>query len=69
MTERLSTAHVRGKGLLWWLGGEESACNAGEAGNAGSFPGLARSSGVGHGNTLQYSCYGKTAWTEEPGGL
>ena len=69
VTERLSTAHMRGKGLPWWLGGEESACNAGEAGNAGSIPGLGRSSAVGHGNPLQYSCYEKTTWTEEPGGV
>ena len=57
------------KGLPWCLGGKESACNAGEAGNAGSVPRLGRSPGGGHGNPLQYSCYGKTAWTEEPGGL
>ena len=60
---------MRGKGLPWWLSGKESACNAGDAGNAGSIPGLGRSSAVGHGNPLQYSCYEKTTWTEEPGGV
>ena len=30
--------------------------NVGEAGNAGSIPGLGRSSGVGNGNPLQCSC-------------
>ena len=33
--------------------GKESACNAGDL---GSIPGLGRSRGVGHGNSLQYSC-------------
>ena len=35
------------------LDGKESACNAGDL---GLIPGLGRSSGVGHGNALQYSC-------------
>ena len=51
--------------LDWWWGskttlgflagsdGKESACNAGEL---GSIPGLRRSLGEGHDNTLQYSC-------------
>ena len=30
--------------------------NAGDAGNAGSVPGLERFPGVGNGNLLQYSC-------------
>ena len=30
--------------------------NAGDVKDAGSIPGLERSSGGGHGNTLQYSC-------------
>ena len=30
--------------------------NAGEAGDAGSIPGLGRSPGGGNGNPLQYSC-------------
>ena len=33
--------------------GEECTCNAGDL---GSFPGLGRSLGGGHGNPLQYSC-------------
>ena len=33
--------------------GKESACSAGDP---GSIPGLGRSPGVGHGNSLQYSC-------------
>ena len=33
--------------------GKESTCNAGDA---GLIPGLGRSSGEGHGNTLRYSC-------------
>ena len=42
-------------GLPWWLSGEESAC---QAGDAGSVPGLGRSRGEGNGNPLQYSCLG-----------
>ena len=30
--------------------------NAGDTGDAGSIPGSGRSSGLGHGNPLQYSC-------------
>ena len=36
--------------------GKESACNAGDAGVAGSIPGSGRSPGAGYGNPLQYSC-------------
>ena len=42
--------------------------NAGDAGVAGSVPGLRRSPGGGNGNPLQYFCLG-ILWTEEPGGL
>ena len=42
-------------GLPWWLSGKESACNAGDA---GSIPGLGRSSGEGIGCPLQYSFLG-----------
>ena len=35
---------------------EESACNAGDTGDAGSIPGLGRSPGEGNGNPLWYSC-------------
>ena len=52
--------------------GKESACNAGETGDAGLIPGSGRPPGGGNGNPLQYSP-GKFAWkipwTEEPGGL
>ena len=34
--------------------------NAKDAGDAGSVPRLERSSGVGNGNPLQYSCMGKS---------
>ena len=40
-------------GLSGWLGGKESACNAGDP---GSIPGLGRSAVEGNGNPLQYSC-------------
>ena len=40
-------------GLPWWLSAKESTCNAGDP---GSFSGLGRSPGRGHGNPLQYSC-------------
>ena len=36
--------------------GKESACNAGDTGDASSIPGSGRSLGVGNGNPLQYSC-------------
>ena len=45
--------------------GKESACNVGDL---GSIPGLERSAGEGHGNSLQYSCL-RIPWTEEPGRL
>ena len=41
--------------------------SAGDIGEMGSFPGLGRSHGEGHGNPLQYSCL-ENPWTEEPGG-
>ena len=37
-------------------------------GNAGSIPGSGRSSGIGNGNPLQYSCP-KNPMTGKPGGL
>ena len=36
--------------------GKESAYNAGDAGDLGSIPGLARSPGEGNDNPIQYSC-------------
>ena len=38
--------------------GKESTCNAGDAGDAVSIPGLGRSPGEGNGISLQYSCLG-----------
>ena len=40
-------------GLPQGLSGKESNCNVG---NTGPIPGLGRSSGIGNGNPLQYSC-------------
>ena len=45
-------------GLPPWLSGEESAHNAGAAGDVGLIPGSGRSPGGGHGDSLQYSCLG-----------
>ena len=42
-------------GLLWWLSGKESACNAGDV---SSIPRSGRSPGGGNGNTFQYFCLG-----------
>ena len=39
-----------------WLSGKESTCNARDAVDSGSIPGLGRSPGGGNGNLLQYSC-------------
>ena len=36
--------------------GKESACNAGDTGDAGSIPGLGRAPGEQNGTPLQYSC-------------
>ena len=43
-------------GFPRWLNGKGSACDVGDIRDAGSIPGLGRSSGGGHGNPLQYSC-------------
>ena len=47
-------------GLLWWLSGKESACNAGDTEDMGLIPGSGRSLEEGNGNPLQYSCLGNT---------
>ena len=47
--------------------GKESTCNAGDAEDVGSIPGLGRSPGRGLGNPLQYSCLENP--TEKPGRL
>ena len=43
-------------GLHQWLSSKESACNAGDTGDAGLIPGLGRSPWGRHGDPLQYSC-------------
>ena len=40
--------------------------SARDAREAGSIPGSGRSSGVGNGNPLQFSCL-ENSWTEDPG--
>ena len=42
--------------LPWWLSSKESACNAGDAGDMDSIPGLGRSLRGENSNPLQYSC-------------
>ena len=44
------------RGLSWWLGGKDSACNVGDARDMGFIPGSGRYPGGGNGNPLQYSC-------------
>ena len=48
-------SHAYSLGLPRWLRGKESACHAGDTGDAGLVPGLGRSPGGGHGNPLQCS--------------
>ena len=43
-------------GFLGGSMGKESACNAGDAGDMDSIPGLGRSLRGGNDNPLQYSC-------------
>ena len=53
--------------------GKEPACQCRRLKDAGLIPGLGRSPGGGHGNSLQYSCLEnpkdawRIPWTEEPG--
>ena len=47
---------------------QECICNRGDAGNAGSIPGVGRSPGGRNGNLLQYSCW-EIPRTEESDGL
>ena len=53
--------------------GKESACNAGDAGDAVSIPGLGRYPGEGNGISLQYSCLGtpmdRGAWRATVDGI
>ena len=54
-------------GLLRWLSGKESTC---QAGDAGSIPESGRSTAIGDDNPLPYSWeYQEIPWTEESGGL
>ena len=46
------------RGFPGGLDSKESACNAGDTGDAGSVPGPGRSPGERNGNPLQYSCLG-----------
>ena len=41
-----------------WHNGKESVANAGDAGGAGSIPGLGRSPGIRKGNSLMDTCLG-----------
>ena len=45
-------------GLSQWLNGIEFVCNAEDAGDSSSIPGLERSPEEGNGNPLHYSCLG-----------
>ena len=54
--------------LPWWLSGQESVCNAGDARDMGSIPGSWRSPGGGNGNLLHILAW-RIPWTEEPGRL
>ena len=56
------------QGLPWWLSGKESACSAGDAGDAGPIPGLGRLPAGGNGNPFQDSS-SKIPWTDESGRL
>ena len=47
---------------------KNTSTNAGDTGDSGSIPGLARSPGEGNSNPLQYSCL-ENPQTEEPDGL
>ena len=68
---------TRGKGisvfillpLLRWLIGQESTCYAGNTGDEGSTPELARSPGGGNGKPLQHPCWENIPFAEKPGRL
>ena len=69
--EEEMTAHYLG--LPQWLSSEESACSAGNSGDAGLIPVSGRSPGGINGNPLQYSCLensmDKGAWQAVVHGL
>ena len=54
--------------FLGFPGGSEVKASACNAGDLGSMPGLGRSPGGGHDNTLPYSCL-ENSMNAEPGGL
>ena len=57
--------------IVGFPGGSEvknPPANARDGRDVSSIPGSARSSRIGNGNLLQYSCW-KIPWTEDPGGL
>ena len=50
-----------------WLSGQESPCNAEDAGDFGSIPGLGRFPGEGHATHSSILVW-RIPWTEEPDG-
>ena len=52
----ISNVYDKLRELPWWLSGEESACDAEDAGDLGLIPGSGRYPGGGHDNPLQDSC-------------
>ena len=50
--------YMKRKGFSIGSTGKESACNTGDTRDAGSIPGLRRSTREGNGNPLQHSCLG-----------
>ena len=55
MASKLQEVLIVSHGFPWWLSGEESACNAEDAGDAYSIPGSGRSPEGTHGNPFQHS--------------
>ena len=55
MNENIGSTYIEYE-LPWWLSRKDSACDAGDAGDADSNPGSERSSGEGNSNPLHYSC-------------
>ena len=55
-------------GPIDFSGGSDGKMSAYNVGDAGSIPGLGRSSGEGNGNPLQYSCL-ENPMKEDPGRL
>ena len=55
MNENIGSTYIEYE-FPWWLSSKESACNAGDTGDARSNPGSERSSGEGNSNPLQHSC-------------